>query len=274
MRHPKAKITRVLPTVMFMPTLPVPAAIAHDLTEMVDRALERMKGVDAEFDPAGKAIFASIFAPDRAQRAAQFYVTTKQHQVALPDFRKVVDRKKKGSIAAAAANLLDLLQSDNQPPFAQMRALYCSMDPSVDGLDEPSDAEELPEPLSDGEKEAPYDHDSSDPEGIWRAKYTPDVMRDILTQWLGLMDELYKQAGGGKAGRSSSEAEINFVSWLAAYWHGELGLPLSSGRGAPPDRNLHDQQGSFAQFVRRAADLVPAKYRPYSWDHAIRENLP
>jgi hypothetical protein len=278
MRQPKAKkITQVLPTVRLMPTLPVSKELAADLIDIVDQALARSgKGV-AGFEPSGRDIFPSIFAPNKAQQAAEFYVSAKRYETPLPDFRKTVDRKKKGSVAYAADALLKLLQSEDEPPFAQMRALYCSADPTVDGLDGPDEQPDAPEEAEEPEDDdRPYDDDTGEPEGIWRAKYSPDVLRDILTQWVALMGELHKRAGGGSKspGRTPVDAEIRFIDWLAGYWQNDLGLPLSSGRGTSGDENSHDQQGTFAEFVRKAAEIIPPSLRPHSWDHAIRENLP
>jgi hypothetical protein len=272
MRPPTAKkITQVLPTVRFMPTLPVSSALAAELIDIVDQALARGgKGV-AGFEQSGRDLFPSIFAPDKAQQAAEFYVSAKQYETPLPDFRKTVDRKKKGSVAHAADALLKLLQSENEPPFAQMRALYCNADPTVDGLDGPDEQADLPDEADQESDDQPYDDDSNEPETIWHAKYSPDALRDILSQWLGLMDELHKQSGGG---RTPVAAEIRFVEWLAGYWLNDLGLSLSSGRGTPGDDNSHDQHGTFAEFVRKAAEIIPPSLRPHSWDHAIRENLP
>jgi hypothetical protein len=283
MRQPKAKkITQVLPSVRFMPKLSVSKELAAELIDIVDQALARGgKGISG-FDPAGRDIVPSIFAPEKAQQAAEFYVSAKQYETPLPDFRKTVDRKKKGSIAFVADQLLKLLQSENEPPFAQMRALFCSADPTVDGLDGPGEQQDTPEEAEEPEgDDQPYDDDADEPEGIWRTKYSPEVLKDILTQWLQLLDDVHKSAGGGPSapGRSPIDAEINFVSWLAAYWQNELGLPLSSGRGTPADANNHDQQGLFADFVRKAAEIIPIEMipkerRPASWEHAIRENLP
>ena len=279
MRQPKAhKLTQVLPAVRFMPKLEVTKELAAELIDIVDRALVRNGKVAAGFDPSGQDIFPSIFAPEKAQRAAEYYVSTKLSEIPLPAFRKIVDRKKKGSVAFAVDQLLKSLQNENDPPYAQMRALFCGFSPAVDGLDANSEDLAVEESAPDHD-DRPYEDDSLEPEGIWRAKYSPDVLGDILTHWLNLLDELHKSAGGGSKapGRSPVDAEVVFVSWLAAYWT-DLGLPLSSGRGDPSGASLQDQQGLFAEFVRKAAEIIPVQKipkerRPASWEHAIRENL-
>jgi hypothetical protein len=263
----KPKVTQILPSIRFGPTLTVDRKLATALIEIVDLALVKngtperamAKNVNPEnrFGQSGNHdISPHALAPGRALRAAEFFVSSKEHEIPPPVFRRMLDRQKQGSLPAVAAQLLGLLENDVQPPFAQMRALFLSSDPAVNNFDKTE--------ADDG------------PEKIWMAQYSSEVMKSHLTQWLRLMDELYKRAGGGSSapGPSPIEAEVAFVGWLVGYWQGELGLPLSSGRGTPPDDNKHDQQGSFADFVRKAAEIIPPEFRPHSWDHAIRKNLP
>jgi hypothetical protein len=274
MRAPK-KLTQILPTVRYMNRLNVEEALAAQLIEIVEAALAKNGKLHLEFDQAGKDIFPAVFAPGKAQAAADFYVSAKQTETSLPDFRKMLDRGRRGSVAFAVDQLLKHIETDNHPPFAHMRALYCDEDPGVDGLAEATeDGGDDPEAPETDDPE--YDDDSNEPEGIWRSKYSAEAMKDALSEWLRLMEELHKRAGGGLSapGPSPKDAEIAFVGWLVSYWHGELGLPLVSGRGKPADDNTHDQQGAFADFVRKAAEIIPEGLRPHSWDHAIRKNLP
>ena len=263
----KPKVTQVLPSIRFGPLLTVDRKLATALIEIVDLALAKngtperamAKNVNPENSFAQSSnhdISPHALAPARALRAAEWFVSSKDHEIPLPVFRQMLDRQKSGSFAAVAAQLLALLKNDIQPPFAQMRDLFLSSDPAKNGFDKSPNADER--------------------EGIWRTQYSSEVMKSHLTQWLKLMDELHKRAGGGSSapGPSPIEAEVAFVGWLVSYWHGELGLPLSSGRGTPADRNKHDQQGLFADFVRKAAEIIPPEFRPYAWDHAIRKNLP
>jgi hypothetical protein len=262
----KPKVTQILPSVRFMPTLEVDRKLATALIEIVDLALtqngtperamaKNVKPEDNFGQPGNREISPHALAPSRARRAAEFYVSSKGNETPLPVFRQMLDQQKKGSLAAVAAQLLALLKNDIQPPFAQMRDLFLSSDPAKNGFDKSPNADER--------------------EGIWRAQYSSEVMKSHLTQWLGLTDELFEMSGGGKktAGRSTIDAQINFVSWLADYWNRELDLPLLSGRGVATDGDTHGQQGLFADFVRKAAEIIPANQRPPSWDHAIRENL-
>jgi len=275
MREPKAKLTQILPSVRYMPKLSVKPKLAEALIDIVDRARIKNGKAAIGFEQSGQDIFPSIFAPERAQHAAEFYVSTKQYETALPEFRRTVDRRKKGSLAAVIAQLLEMVGDDNNPPFAQMRALFCSSDPAVDGFEKSAGDET--EEQNEGNDPA-YDDDSDQPEGIWRAKYSPEVLRTMLTQWLELMADLHQRAGGQSSapGPTPIDAETNFVSWLAAYWVDDLELPLSSGRGEPKKKgaNTHGQQGPFADFVKKAAEIIPAKppgSRPHSLDRAIRK---
>lgn len=263
----KPKLAQILPSIRFGPTLTVDRKLATALIEIVDLALVKNKtperamaknvNLENSFGQSGNHdISLHALAPGRALRAAEFFVSSKEHEIPLPAFRQMLDRREKGSLPAVAAQLLGLLKNDVQPPFAQMRRLFLSKDPTENDFDKTE--------ADDG------------PENVWMAQYSPEVMKSHLTQWLRLMDELYRRAGGGSSapGPSPIEAEVAFVGWLVGYWQGELGLPLSSGRGDPPDGNKHDQQGLFAHFVRTAAEIIPPEFRPHSWDHAIRKNLP
>jgi hypothetical protein len=269
------KLTQILPSVRYMPILPVTREWENEIIEIVDRALKRNGLVNVDFDVSGSDLFPSMFAPERARHAAEMFVSAKRSEMPLPDFRKAVDRTKKGSLAHAADALLKLLKSDNEPPFVQMRELYCKQDPAVDGFDESErfeDAEDGAEqPVDD---DPPFDDETGEPKAVWRTKYSPEILTETLTQWLQLMDELRKQSlGGAKVpGRTRIVAETRMVDWLAGYWHKDLGLPLASSRDS--GKTSHGQQGDFADFVKKTEEIIPLQYRPQAWDHAIRENLP
>jgi hypothetical protein len=273
MRKPRVKLAQILPAARYLPKLPIEPAWAAALTDLVLKAMIANGLVDKAALELGEEPLASLFVPSRAQRAAEFYVSAKRNETSLPSFRRMVDRKKKGSLAAAVVTLNDWLQDGNNPPFPQMEALFSTSDPTVDGLDQSLGIIEEPE-ATQHEEDGVYDDDSNELGGIWREKYSPQIVKAALAEWLPLLDELHRRAGGGSApGRSPIEAEITFVSMLAASWNGELDLPLSSGRGTPADENTHDEQGSFSEYVRKAAEIIPADLRPHSWDHAIRTNI-
>jgi hypothetical protein len=268
MKQPRDKLAQILPAARRMPKLPIETAWASALTDLVVKAMVANGMAESATVELGDEPIASLFAPVRAQFAAEFYASAKLNQTSLPNFRKMVDRGKKDSLTAAVDRLLSLIQHDSQPPFPQMEALYCNADPAVDGLDRSGGYVEKPDEDATTDD---YDDDQSEPVGIWRERFSPAKLRTILTTWLDLTDQLSKRAGNGPApGRSPIEPEIMFVSMLAAYWSGELRLPVSSGRGAPAPSNDHDQQGLFANFVRICAEIIPEDLRPRSWDHAIR----
>ena len=101
----------------------------------------------------------------------------------------------------------------------------------------------------------------------WRNKLNPAMVRRALERWLELMGELSNKTGRG---RSPITAEKNFVRVLAHYWKKELGASLGNSRGYANREKEFEQKGLFADFVRTAAQIIPEKYRPKSWDHAIR----
>ena len=102
--------------------------------------------------------------------------------------------------------------------------------------------------------------------GEWEKKLNPATMREALEGWVKLMDEL--SAGSG---RSPNTAEKNFVGALAHYWEKELGAKPENSRSWANQPREFEQKGLFPDFVRKAAEIIPAEYRPASWDHAIRE---
>jgi len=101
----------------------------------------------------------------------------------------------------------------------------------------------------------------------WRNKLNPAMVRRALERWLELMAELSNKTGRG---RSPITAEKNFVRVLAHYWKKELGASLGNSRGYANREKEFEQKGLFADFVRKAGEIIPEKYRPKSWDHAIR----
>ena len=79
------------------------------------------------------------FAPVRARRAVEIYLSDKAFETALPHLRRML----KAFLAAPAVDAHRTIErfthlvgssSDIVPPFAQMRALYCYGDPSFNGF--------------------------------------------------------------------------------------------------------------------------------------------
>src|SRR5260370_14338300 len=113
MRKTKPKLTQILPSVRFMPTLEVDRKLATALIDIVDLALAKngtpelalAKNGNPEnsFGRSGNDdISLHALAPSRARRAAEFFVSSKEHETSLPAFRQMLDRQKKRSSAAVA----------------------------------------------------------------------------------------------------------------------------------------------------------------------------
>ena len=102
----------------------------------------------------------------------------------------------------------------------------------------------------------------------WDKKLDPAMVREALQRWIQLMDELSGMTG---TGRPLITAEKKFVADLPHYWKNELGATLENSRSWANQTKEFEQKGSFPRFVRKAAEIIPAKYRPKSFDHAIRE---
>ena len=180
---------------------------------------------------------AVILLPTRALDAVNHFVSEKEFETALPDLRTMIANKAKPSIKRAIANLLEKMPAGGAPPFPQMRRLYCSGGGSEDE---------------------------------WERKFDPRIVREALTRWIELMDQLGRVTGGR---RPPIIAEKNFVGALALYWKDELGAQLGNSRSDFAQPNKPAQKGLFADFVLEVSAIIPKAYRPSSWDHAIREIL-
>ncbi len=104
--------------------------------------------------------------------------------------------------------------------------------------------------------------------GEWKKKLDPTIVREALERWVELLGELSKMTGSG---RSPIAAQKKFVADLAHYWKKELRSKPGNSRSGANQTKEFEQKGLFSKFVRTAAEIIPAEYRPISWDHAIRE---
>jgi hypothetical protein len=237
------------------------------LTDLAAKAHQRRHG------PFEEEPLSVMFAPVRARRAIEFYISEKAYETGLPHLRKILKAANKFSTKAPSEAIVRFCRlagttSDAVPPFAQMRALFCYGDPSSNGL-ESNDADEI--------------RRHQEREDIWTASLSPAVLLngitkvgqealgEALAQWLALTRELHEMTGKG---RSPIAAEINFVAALAHYWRHEVKAVMGNSRSKnycsdEPWR----QRGLFADFVRASAELIPPEYRPHSWDRAIRSVL-
>ena len=210
------------------------------------------------------------FAPVRARRAVEIYLSDKAFETALPHLRRML----KAFLAAPAVDAHRTIErfthlvgssSDIVPPFAQMRALYCYGDPSFNGL-ETEDGETI--------------RLQCEREKRWATTLSPSVLLEhkfgqpeipieaALGEWLSLARQLLTITG---TGRSPIVAEINFVAALAHYWRYELQAVLANSRSKNHCADEPWQQrGLFADFVRASAEMIPLEYRTSSWERAIR----
>jgi hypothetical protein len=263
----KAKLTQILPSVRRSQRLRAPPGWADELTQIVNLANPPSSQSANPPEEDLPESFDVILVDVKAKLFAEHYVSEKENETPMKAFRRTVNRKAKGSIAAAVYQLLQHLADENQPPFAQMRSLFCTADATTDGFDKSSSEDNE---VFDTETEDPFDAGKQLPEHQWSIKYSPLVVKEILARWLDLMDTIYIDTG---TGRPPDTAENRFVFLLADYWKNNLRLPLVSGRGVQPGSDRHDQQGPFANFVRKAAEIIPPEYRPETWDYAIRKNV-
>jgi hypothetical protein len=243
------KLTQILPGTRIIPRLSVPIDVADKLRDIASRAFA------GEYEGSShQAPFVVIFAVARAQSAAEEYVSEKEFQTALTDFRRMLTGR--NSLRHAVQQLYDRLSWEAAPPFEQMRRLYCYGDPNLDGL----------EPGDDSTRKLQRERET-----VWNCRHRPGEFGRTLQLWLKLMDSLKADAG---MGRSPIAAEKQFVSRLAFYWTNELEAEIPNSRGPrKPDEGavVNRQKGLFADFVRTAVKIIPPEYlRGVRWDHALR----
>lgn len=236
---------QVLPSARIVPRLTVPKHCEDRLTIIASDAYRLAHG-----DPSAPDIepLAVLFAVVRARSAAQFYVSEKAFESALPAFRKML---RDGELRKAMDTLRENLGTDAEVPFAQMRSLFCYGDPQSNGL---QDA--IPKEVKQHQER----------EDLWDAKFSTERFRELLEQWQTLMDELHGLTG---VGRTPILAERGFVSALASYWASELECEVANA-GQYAYSPEAKQARNFVSFVHTAAEIIPEEYRPSTWDHAIR----
>lgn len=233
------------------------------ITELVLSAYRRKKG---QFQAAPLPV---ILAPLRAIQAASFYIAEKVYEMRLPQFRKALKDVTSLSVGMPRDAIDKFCQlvgtkSELDPPFAQMRALFCCGDPESDGLElEADDESQLKREL--------------EREDLWATSLSPSVLCDRntdvevlkagLSQWIDLADQLHEMTGRR---RSPLAAETNFVASLAFYWTDELRLsPGISHTEDYPTGETKAAKGTFTDFVRLAAEVIPGEYRRGSLEQAI-----
>lgn len=242
-------INQVLPGIRMLPQLKVSEELASELIDIAGRAYRL-----ANSYACGDAnALAAIFAPARAQQAAEFFVSEKHYETSVPNFRSILAGKgKDGQLRRMVSKLSDFLDgADYQVPFVQLRALYCYGDPQSNG-NAFKGAEELEE----------QNRRISE----WAEEFSPSAIRAALIKWSELMDECLVQTRA--AGAPEKTAERNFVAHLGGYWRSELKARPGNSRAESAEG--YRQTGLFAEFVRTAAKIIPMEYRPDSFEHAIR----
>jgi hypothetical protein len=161
--EPKA-LTSILPTVSVVPKL----SANRDISDRIVRLV--LAEIDAgREDEAKSAVQAAV-------EAASWYVMTKVYEIPMSSFRGMISKDKPSSLRAAIENLVEMLPpSSHKPPFAQMKNLFCSGDPSFLG-----EEERFLERLSEAEVDPTLD-EVWQKEDTWDGSYGPDVVLGILT---------------------------------------------------------------------------------------------
>jgi len=170
----------------------------------------------------------------------------------------MLSARNKHSLRHAVEALKEHLASGAVPPFKQMSNLFSYGNPEFNGLEDF-------ESKSSQQFEAEWRK-----RDVWDQRHSPEAVRATLELWLGLMDGLREYVGNV---REPVAAEVNFVSRLAFYWRSELKARIQNTRGK--DSRQHsgsrpfEQKGLFADFVRKAAELLPDGFKQVRWVHAI-----
>lgn len=245
-------LKQVFPAARIIPRLIVEDELATELINLASRAYRGEKHEGSE-----EAVpLAAILAPAHAERAAAFFVSAKYYATSVPELRSLLSGKGSGGkLRRSISKLANLLEdADYQIPFVQMMALHSYGDPNFDSNSITS-RENLEEYQCRLEK--------------WKERLSPSVVRGTLLIWKQLMDDCHAQTKA--AGASEKTAERNFVAQLGGYWRDELNAKPGNSRAEMPDG--YRQVGLFPDFVRAAAKIIPAEYRPRSLDYAIRREV-
>lgn len=225
------------------------------LAALVLSAYRRQEG---EFVAAPLSV---ALAPLRALQAVSFYVSEKTYEANVQKFRKALeDLKASSATRDAVEKFCERVgtKSDVDPPFAQMRALFCCRS---DGNNTNSVDNDPPE--RERACEAAW-ADSLSPSVLCDPKTDAEILSAGISQWIDLLNELSEMA------RAPIAAEINFLASLAFYWETEARLQLGRAQIACSQRDRRRQQQSyFGDFVRAVAELLPDKHKPDSWEPAL-----
>jgi hypothetical protein len=230
-------------------------ALEDRLAALVLSAYRRQEG---EFVAAPLSV---VLAPLRAMQAVSFYVSEKTYEANVQKFRKALEDLKESSATRDAVNKFCEhvgTKSDVDPPFAQMRALFCCRS---DGNNTNSVDNDPPE--RERACEAAW-ADSLSPSVLCDPKTDAEVLSAGISQWIDLLNELSETA------RSPIAAEINFLASLAFYWETEARLQLGRAQIERGRRDTGKQQhGYFGDFARAVAELLTDKHRPDSLEPAL-----
>jgi hypothetical protein len=225
------------------------------LAALVLSAYRRQEG---EFVAAPLSV---ALAPLRALQAVSFYVSEKTYEANVQKFRKALeDLKASSATRDAVEKFCERVgtKSDVDPPFAQMRALFCCRS---DGNNTNSVDNDPPE--RERACEAAW-ADSLSPSVLCDPKTDAEILSAGISQWIDLLNELSEMA------RAPIAAEINFLASLAFYWETEARLQLGRAQIACSQRDRRRQQQSyFGDFVRAVAELLSDKHKPESWEPAL-----
>jgi hypothetical protein len=211
------------------------------ITDLAMKAYRGPRPIDEETEP-----MEVILAPAKVQELAERFVSIKHHKVPLKEIRRITS-KTDPSLRNKIHDLHASLPADTEPPFPQMRGRFCIQ---REATQHPADTEER-----------------------WDA-YSPTAVKHVLGCWITLMDEVNEDAGGKHSGADPITAEIDFVFGLASYWEDCLENKVARWGEEPySEKPINQDAGPFPRFVREAAKIIPRKYRPKSWNWAIRSAM-
>jgi hypothetical protein len=254
---PKKKLTQALPSARRRANLKryVTRAWKDNITELAMQAYRGPSPEDEAMEP-----LAVVLAPVKVQELAEEYVSVKHHKAPLKEFRRITG-KKGHSLRKKLHDLLESLPGDTEPPFPQMREKFCiQREAAQHRIDKAYSLIEV---------------NRIDMEDLWDEAYSPTEVKRVLGSWITLMDEVNEDAGGKHSGADTRTAEIEFALGLAHYWQDCLGNKVARWGEDDPysETTKNPDVGPFPRFVREAAEIIPPKYLPKSWNWAIRSAI-
>jgi hypothetical protein len=103
----KRKVSQVLPAVRRLPRVKITPALVEQIDQIVSRAEKRNRKDHGDEERKIFSAVSAALAVARVESAISFFVSEKENEVTLPDFREMLTVNNRASVAWAINNLLE-----------------------------------------------------------------------------------------------------------------------------------------------------------------------